>query len=98
VGYSNSVFSETCNDLRSRDSAIGKATGYGMDERGNGVLVPVEQDPFSSHPDVFSNGYRGCFPRGATRQGRAADYSSPTSAEVKKTWVCTYTPPYIFKA
>jgi hypothetical protein len=28
------------------------------------------------------------------RQGHEADHSSPTSAEVKKTWICTSTPPY----
>jgi hypothetical protein len=31
---------------------------------------------------------------GVKRQGRAADHSSPTSAEVKKTWIYTSTPPY----
>jgi hypothetical protein len=30
------------------------------------------------------------------RQGREADHSSPTSSEVKKTWVHTFTPPYVF--
>jgi hypothetical protein len=32
------------------------------------------------------------------RLGRAADHSPPTSAEVKKTWTYTSTPPYIFMA
>jgi hypothetical protein len=30
--------------------------------------------------------------------GREADHSSPTSAEVKKTWIYTSIPPYVFMA
>jgi hypothetical protein len=32
------------------------------------------------------------------RQGREADHSLPTSAEVKKMWIYTSTPPYAFMA
>jgi hypothetical protein len=32
------------------------------------------------------------------RQGREADHSPPASAEDKKTWIYTSTPPYAFKA
>jgi hypothetical protein len=32
------------------------------------------------------------------RPGREADHSPPTSAEVKKTWTYTCTPPYVFMA
>jgi hypothetical protein len=32
------------------------------------------------------------------RQGREADHWTPTSAEVKKTWVCTSTPRFVFRA
>jgi hypothetical protein len=32
------------------------------------------------------------------RPGREADHSSPTSAEVKKMWIYTSTPPYAFMA
>jgi hypothetical protein len=35
---------------------------------------------------------------GVKRPGREADNSPPTSAQVKKTWVCTSTPPYAFMA
>jgi hypothetical protein len=35
---------------------------------------------------------------GVKRQGREADHSFPTSAEVKEIWVYTATPPYIFMA
>jgi hypothetical protein len=53
---------------RSRDSSVGIATGYGLDDRGVGVRVPVGSSIFSSPhlPDrlwgqhnLLSNGYRG---------------------------------------
>jgi hypothetical protein len=37
----------------------------------------------------------GSFP-GVKRQGREADHSLPTSAEIKKMWIYTSTPPYVF--
>jgi hypothetical protein len=54
-------------------SVVGKATGYGLDDRGVGVRVPVEARFFSSArrpdrfwdpPNLLSNGYRGLFPQG----------------------------------
>jgi hypothetical protein len=60
--------------LRSRDSVVGIATGYGLDDRGIGVPVPVGSRIFSSPrrpdrlwgpPNLLSNGYReGAFPGG----------------------------------
>jgi hypothetical protein len=56
-----------------RDSAVGIATGYGLDDRRVGVRVPVEARIFSSpcRPDrlwgppiLVSNGYQGSFPGG----------------------------------
>jgi hypothetical protein len=35
---------------------------------------------------------------GVKRPGCQADYSHPTDAEVKKTWIYTSTPPYVFMA
>jgi hypothetical protein len=55
-----------------RDSAVGIATGYGLDDRGVGVRVPLGSRIFSSPrlpdrlwdpPNLLSNGYRGFFPR-----------------------------------
>jgi hypothetical protein len=36
--------------------------------------------------------------QGVQQPGREADHSPPTIAEVKKTWVYTSTPPYVFMA
>jgi hypothetical protein len=56
---------------RSRDSVVGMATSYGLDDRVVGVRVPVGWIMFSSprRPDLIwrppyllSNGYRGLFP------------------------------------
>jgi hypothetical protein len=54
--------------FRSRDRAVGIATGYGLDDQGVGVQVTVGSRIFSSprRPDrlwgpssLLSNGYRG---------------------------------------
>jgi hypothetical protein len=39
----------------------------------------------------------GAVSPGIKQSGLEADHSPPTSAEVKKTWVYTSTPPYVFK-
>jgi hypothetical protein len=49
------------------------------------------------HPTSYKMGTGGPFP-GVKRQGREADHSPPTSAEVKKMWIYTSTPPYVFMA
>jgi hypothetical protein len=89
----------------SRDSAVGIATGYRLDDRGIEVRVPVGSRIFSSPhrshrlwgpPSFLYNGYWGLFPPGVKQQGREADHSPPASAEVKKKWIYTSTPPYAF--
>jgi hypothetical protein len=78
------------------------ATGYGPDEWGIRVLVPIGSRILISPycPDrlwgplnLLSNAYWGVFPRGVKQQGREADHSPPTSAEVKKMWIYTSTLP-----
>jgi hypothetical protein len=76
----------------SRDSVVGIATGYGLDNRGVSVRVPVEARFFTSlrRPDQLwgapnlSNGYRGLFPREVKRHGGEADLSPPASAKSRK--------------
>jgi hypothetical protein len=57
----------------SRNSAVGIATGYGLDGRGVGVRLALEAKFFFSSrrpdwlwgpPSSLSNGYRGLFPGG----------------------------------
>jgi hypothetical protein len=57
--------------MGSRDSAVGIATGYGLNDREVGVLVSVGARFFSSErrpsrfwgpPSLLPNGYRGSFP------------------------------------
>jgi hypothetical protein len=75
---------------KSRDSSVGIATGYGLDDRGVGVRVPVGArffssprcpDRFWSLPSFLSYGYQV-----VGRPKREADHSLPSSAEVKNTW------------
>jgi hypothetical protein len=40
----------------------------------------------------------GAISLGVKRPGREADHSPPASAEVKKMWIYTTTPPYAFMA
>jgi hypothetical protein len=40
----------------------------------------------------------GALSPGVKRPGREADYSPPANIQVKKTWVYTSTPPYVFMA
>jgi hypothetical protein len=81
-------------------SVVGLATGYGMDDRGVVVRVPVGSR-------IFSTSYREAlgptqppiqWVPGVKRQGREADHSPPASAEVKKMWIYISTPPYPFMA
>jgi hypothetical protein len=85
--------SKTALTLERRDSPVGIATGYGMDDQGVGVRVPVGITIFTSSrrrdrlwgpPSLLSNGYRGLIP-GVKRPERKADYSPATNAEFKKT-------------
>jgi hypothetical protein len=80
-------------------------TVYGLGDRGIIVRVPVRSRIFSfstsSRPALGPTQPPGqCAPGalfpGVKRPGRKADHSPPTSAEVKKMWIYTTTPPYAF--
>jgi hypothetical protein len=88
----------------SRDSAVGIAPRYFLDDRGVAVRVPVRQEFFLLHsvqagsgvyPTSYPMGTGGFFPGG---KAAGADNSLPTSAKVKQTWVYTFTPAYAFMA
>jgi hypothetical protein len=100
-------FIQTSTSVQSRDSAVRIATGYGLDDEGVGVRVPMWARIFTSpfRPDrlwgpfrLLSNGYNGALSPGVKRPGSEADHSPPTSAEVKKMWVYTSTPTSVFIA
>jgi hypothetical protein len=68
-----------------RYSVVGRATGYGLDDQGIGVRVPVMSRIFSSprRPDGLwgpasfpSNGHRRLIPPGVKRPGLETDHSA----------------------
>jgi hypothetical protein len=76
---------------RSRDSSVGIALGYGLDDRGSRVRFPagnfslhhLVQTSSGAHISSYPMGNRGTFPE-VKRPGREADHSPPSSAEVKE--------------
>jgi hypothetical protein len=84
-------------------SAVGIATGYGLDDKesefvycwGQEFSVLHFQTSSGVHPPSYLMGTGGPL-LGVKRPGREADHSPPTSTEVKKMWVYTSTPPYVF--
>jgi hypothetical protein len=79
---------------RSRDSSVGIATSYGLDDPSSS---PGRVKNFlfsrSSRPALRSNQPPiQWVPLGVKRPGREVDHSPPTSAEVKKMWIYTSTP------
>jgi hypothetical protein len=81
----------------SRNSSVGIALEYGLDDRGHRVQFPAGAGNFSlhhriqngsgAHPTSYPMGTRGSFP------GGEADHSPPSSAEVKNAWSYSSTPP-----
>jgi hypothetical protein len=89
--------------IQSRDSAVGITTGYGLEDQGVGVRVPVGPIILTSPSrpgrlwgpySLLSNGYQRRFPQGVKWPGREADHSPPTSTEVTNTWIYTSTLTY----
>jgi hypothetical protein len=76
------------------------ATSYGLGDRGVGVRVPVRSRIFStsSRPAVVSIQPPIQWVPGVKQPGREPDHSPPVSADVKKMWIYTSTPPYSFMA
>jgi hypothetical protein len=78
---------------KSRDSSVGIALGYGLDDRGSRVRFPAGAGKFSlhhrvqkgsgAHPSSYQMSTRDSFP-GGKAAGAEADHSPPSSAEIKK--------------
>jgi hypothetical protein len=95
---------------KSRGSVGGIATGYGLVGGGVTVRVPIGSMMFTSPycpdrlwgpPGRVYNGHSedsDDLSSGVKRQGRESHHSPLTSAEVKKTWMYTSTPPYVLMA
>jgi hypothetical protein len=93
---------ENVQYMRSQDSILGIATGYGLDDQVVGVQAQVGSRIFSSpshphqlyvHPTSYPMGTGGSNP------GREADHSPPAAfAEVKKMWIYTSKPPHALMA
>jgi hypothetical protein len=77
--------------LHSRDSSVGIALSYGLDDRGSRVRFPAGAGNFSlrhrvqngsgAHPIQW---VPGALSLEVKRLGREADHSPPPSAEIKK--------------
>jgi hypothetical protein len=83
------------------------ATGYGLNDRVSGVRFPTGAGNFSLFHRVQtgSGAHPAPYPMGIAdpslevkRPWREADNSSPSVAEVKNVWRCTFTPQYVFIA
>jgi hypothetical protein len=61
-------------------------------------VVAVVQTASEVHPAFYPMGTRGSFSQAVKRPRREADHSPPASAEVKKMWIYTSIPPYVFIA
>jgi hypothetical protein len=91
-----------------RDSSVGIALGYGLDDRGSRVRFPAGAGNFSlhyrvqnssgAHPASYPIGTKGSFPAGEAA-GREADHSPPPSTEVKEcVELYLHSPQYVFMA
>jgi hypothetical protein len=63
-----------------------------------GVRVPVGSEFSLLHIVQLGSGAHPSNESGVKRPGHEADHLPPTSAEVKKMWIYTSTPPYAFMA
>jgi hypothetical protein len=79
--------------MKSRDSSVGIALGYGLDDRGSGVqfaaglgiflFTTASRTALGPTQPPFQWGSSRGSPKEVKRPGREADHSPPSSAEVK---------------
>jgi hypothetical protein len=92
--------------MRSRDSAVGIATGYGLDGLrvrvrvlvGHNFLSSTSSRPVLGPTQPPVQWLPGALSLGVKRPGREADHAPSASAEAKKMWIYTSTPLYVFMA
>jgi hypothetical protein len=85
-------FSLVSSIYESRDSSVGIALGYGLDDQGPRVRFQAWAGNFSLHHRVQNGSgahppiqwVPGAFSLEIKRQGRESDHSPPSSAEVKE--------------
>jgi hypothetical protein len=75
------------DDRRSRSSSPGRVK-YFLFSKSSRLALRSTQPPIQWVPGALSTGVK--------QLGREVDHSPPTSAEVKKMWIYTSTPPYAF--
>jgi hypothetical protein len=93
-------FQKPQTSLKNRGISVGLATGYGLEDRGVGLRVPVGSRIFTfpyrpkrlwGPPNLISNGDPRLFPRGLS--GRCLKLTTHiTSPEVEKTRIYASTP------
>jgi hypothetical protein len=86
---------------KSRDSSVGKALGYGLDDWGSRVQFPAEAGNLSFHHSVQNGSgthpasypmVPGALSLGVKRPEREADHLHPSRAKVRNAWSYTSTP------
>jgi hypothetical protein len=98
---SGKLFRDDTEDNRSRDSPVGIATGGGLGAGNPGFESRQGQDFSLLHSVRTGSGaYAASYPTGTgvKRQGREADHSPPSSAEVKNGGAIPPIPQYVFMA
>jgi hypothetical protein len=92
---------------RSRDRAVGLATDYGMEDWGirssspgrvKNIICSTTSRPALGPTQPPIQWVAGALSKGVMQPGRVAHHSTPTSAEIKKTWNYTGIPTYVFTA
>jgi hypothetical protein len=101
--YLNYIVFSLCL-FHSRDSSVGIATGYWLDDTGfdsrqkeDFSLLHSAQAGSGAYPTSYPMGTRSFFPEGKAGGRREADHSPPASAEVKNGGPIPHSP-YVFMA
>jgi hypothetical protein len=93
--------------LKSRDSSVGTALGYGLDDRGSRVRFPTGAGNFSLHHRVQngSGAHPASYPvvtRGSFAWVKLLNLNLTNHLHIvsrsKNAWSYTFTPPYVFMA